>query len=101
MLKKERLTIDFTYGELKVFFCKEIAEGLVLNALQMLSMQQNALGGQKIFIFKLLGRSLQRARAPNLKEMFQMAGSKIWQSYGKRLVASSQFLGIAFQAMGK
>jgi hypothetical protein len=33
--------------------------------------------------------------------MFQMAGSKIWQSSGKRLVASSPFLGMAFQAMGE
>jgi hypothetical protein len=39
--------------------------------------------------------------APSLKEMFQMAGSLIWQSYGKRLVASSSFLGMAFQAMGE
>jgi hypothetical protein len=31
--------------------------------------------------------------------MFQMAGSKIWQSHGKRLVASSPFLGMALQAM--
>jgi hypothetical protein len=29
-----------------------------------------------------------------------VVGSKIWQSYGKRLVASSPFLGMAFQAMG-
>jgi hypothetical protein len=36
--KKERLTMDFTYGGLKVFFSKEIAEGLVLNMLQMLNM---------------------------------------------------------------
>jgi hypothetical protein len=30
-----------------------------------------------------------------------MSGSKIWQSYGKRLVASSLFHGMAFQAMGE
>jgi hypothetical protein len=30
-----------------------------------------------------------------------MAGSKVWQSYRKRLVASSLFLGLAFQAMGE
>ncbi len=30
-----------------------------------------------------------------------MAGSKIWQSYGKRLAESSPFLGMAFQAMGE
>ncbi len=93
LIVKKRLTMDFTYGGLKVFFSKEIAEGLVLNMLQRLNMQQNALEGQKTFIFKLLGRSLQYATAPSLKEMFQMAGSKIWQSYGKRLVASSPFLG--------
>jgi hypothetical protein len=52
-------------------------------------------------MFKLLDRSLQRAMAPSLKKMFQMAGSKIWQSYGKRLVASCPFLGMAFQAMGE
>jgi hypothetical protein len=39
--------------------------------------------------------------APSLKEMFQMAGSRIWQSYGKRLGASSPLLGMAFQAMGE
>jgi hypothetical protein len=39
--------------------------------------------------------------APSLKEMFQMAGSKIWQSYGNRLATSSPFLGMAFQAMGE
>jgi hypothetical protein len=39
--------------------------------------------------------------APSLKEMFQMAGSKIWQGYEKRLVTSSTFLGMAFQAMGE
>jgi hypothetical protein len=93
--------MDFTYCGLKVFFSKEIVEGLVLNTLQRLNMQQNALEGQKTFIFKLLDGSLQRAMAPSLKEMFQMAGSKIWQSYGKRLEASSPFLGMAVQAMGE
>jgi hypothetical protein len=48
-----------------------------------------------------MDQSLQSAMAPSLKEMFQMAGSKIWQSYVKRLVASSPFLGMAFQAMGE
>jgi hypothetical protein len=33
--------------------------------------------------------------APSLKEMFCMAGSKIWQSYGKRLVASFPFNNVA------
>jgi hypothetical protein len=67
-------------------FSKEIAEGLVINMLQRLNMQQNALEGQKTFFSKLMDKSLQLAMAPILKEMFQMAGSKIWQSYGKRLV---------------
>jgi hypothetical protein len=101
LIAKKRLTIDFTYGGLKVFFSKEIAEGLVLNTLQRLNMKQSAPEGQKTFISKLMDKSLQRAMAPSLKEMFQMAGSKIWQSYEKRLVASSPFLGMAFQAMGK
>ncbi len=39
--------MDFTYGGLKVFFPKEIAEGLVLNTLQRLNMQQDAPEGQK------------------------------------------------------
>jgi hypothetical protein len=39
--------MDFTYGGLKVFFSKEIAEGLVLNTLQRLNMQQNAPEGKK------------------------------------------------------
>jgi hypothetical protein len=39
--------MDFTYGSLKVFFSKEIAEGLVLNTLQRLNMQQNAQRGKK------------------------------------------------------
>jgi hypothetical protein len=56
-------------------------------------MQQNAPEGQKTFISKLMDKSLQGAMAPSLKEMFQMAGSKIWQSYEKRLVASSHSLG--------
>jgi hypothetical protein len=30
-----------------------------------------------------------------------MAGRKIWQSYGKRLLASSPFLRMTFQAMGE
>jgi hypothetical protein len=30
LIAKKRLTMDFTYGGLKVFFSKEIAEGLVL-----------------------------------------------------------------------
>ncbi len=69
--------------------------------LQRLNMQQNALEGQKKFIFKLMEKSLQHAMAPSLKEMFQMAGSRIWQSYKRRLVASSPFLGMAFQLIGK
>jgi hypothetical protein len=101
LVAKKRLTMDYTYGGLKVFFSKEIAEGLVLNTLQRLNMQQGAPEGQKTFLLKLLDKTLQRAMAPSLKEMFQMAGSKIWQSYGKRLVASSPFLGMAFQAMGE
>jgi hypothetical protein len=48
-----------------------------------------------------MDKSLQRAMAPSLKEMFQMAGSKIWQSNGRRFVASSPFLAMAFQAMGE
>ncbi len=39
--------MDFTFGGIKVFFSKEIAEGLVLNTLNMLNMQQNSLEGQK------------------------------------------------------
>jgi hypothetical protein len=31
LIAKKRLTMDFTFGGLKVFFSKEIAEGLVLN----------------------------------------------------------------------
>ncbi len=54
-----------------------------------------------LFVLKLLDRTLQRAMAPSLKVMFQMAGSQIWQSYGKRLVASSPFLEMAFQAIGE
>ncbi len=73
----------------------------MLNTLQRLNMQQYAPEGQKTFLLKLLNRTLQGAMAPSLKEMFQMAGSKIWQSYGRRLVASSPFLGMAFQAMGE
>jgi hypothetical protein len=42
LVAKKWLTIDFTYGGLKVFFSKEIAEGLVLNTLQRLNMQQDA-----------------------------------------------------------
>ncbi len=98
LVAKKRLTMDFTYGRLKVFFSKEIAEGLVLNTLQRLEMQQDAPEGQKTFLLKLLDRSLQGAMAPSLKEMFQMAGSKIWQSYGNKLTTSSPFLGMAFQA---
>ena len=101
LVAKKRLTMDFTYGGFKVFFSKEIAEGLVLNTLQRLNIQQNAPEGQKTFLAKLMDKSLQGALAPSLKEMFQMAGSKIWQSYGKRLAESSPFLGMAFQAMGE
>jgi hypothetical protein len=39
--------------------------------------------------------------ASRQKEKFQLAGSETWQSYGTRLVASSPFLGMAFQAMGE
>jgi hypothetical protein len=42
LVAKKRLTMDFTYSGLKVFFSKEIAEGLVLNTLQRLNMQQDA-----------------------------------------------------------
>ncbi len=47
LIAKKRLTMDFTYGELKVFLSKEIAELLVLNTLQRLNVQQNAPEGQK------------------------------------------------------
>ncbi len=65
--------MDYTYSGLKVFFSKEIAEGLVLNTLQRLNMQQDAPEGQKTFLPKLVDRTSQRAMAPSLKEMFQMA----------------------------
>jgi hypothetical protein len=71
------------------------------NTLQRLNMQQDALERHKTFLLKLLERTLQRVMAPSLKEMFQMAGRKIWQSYGKRLVASSPFLGMTFKQRGK
>jgi hypothetical protein len=92
--------MDYTYGGLRVFFSKEKAEGLVLNTLQRLNMQQDAPDGLKTFLLKILERTLQRAMAPSLKEMFQMAGSQICQSYG-RLVASSPFLEMTFQSMGE
>jgi hypothetical protein len=57
LIAKKRLTMDFTYGGLKVFFSKEIAEGLVLNTVQRLNMQQNPPEGLKTFILKLLDRS--------------------------------------------
>jgi hypothetical protein len=57
--------------------------------------------GKKTFLLKLLDRLLQGAMAPSPKEMSQMAGSKLWQSYGKRLMTSSLFLGMAFQALGE
>ncbi len=71
----------------------------MLNSLQRLNNATGCSGGAKTFLIKLLDRTLQHAMAPSLKEMFQMAGSKIWQSFRKRLVASSPFLGMAFQAM--
>jgi hypothetical protein len=64
----------------------------VLNTLERLNMQQNAPEGQKTFILKLFDKSLQHALAPSLKEMFQMAGSKIWQSYGKGLGEPTEVL---------
>ncbi len=73
----------------------------MLNTLQRLNMQQDAPEEQKTFLLKLLDKTLQLAMAPSLKEMFQMAGSKIWQRSGKRLVASSPSLGMTFQAMGE
>jgi hypothetical protein len=66
LIAKKRLNMDFTYGGLKVFFSKEIADGLVLNTLQRLNMQQNAPEGQKTFKSKLMDKSLQRAMAPSL-----------------------------------
>jgi hypothetical protein len=66
LVTKKRLTMDYTYGGLKVFFSKEIAEGLVLNTLQRLNMQQGAPEGQKTVLLKLLDKTLQRAMAPSL-----------------------------------
>jgi hypothetical protein len=49
LVAKKRLTMDYTYGGLKGFFSKEIAEGLVINTLQRLNMQQDSPEGQKTF----------------------------------------------------
>jgi hypothetical protein len=49
--------------DLKYLFSKEIAEGLLLNTLQRLNMQQDAPKGQKTFLLKLLYRTLQCAIA--------------------------------------
>ncbi len=51
LVAKKRFTVDFTYGRIKVFFSREIALGLVLNTLQRLNMQQNALEGQTNYYY--------------------------------------------------
>ncbi len=64
-------------------------------------MLQDVPEDKKTFLLKFLDRLLQGAMAPSPKEMSQMAGSKLWQRYGKRLMTSSLFLGMAFQAFGE
>ncbi len=66
--------------------------------------KQNARRGKKHLYLNYLIRHCSILWLPVWKKcccFFQMDGSKIWQSYGKRLVASSHFLGMVFQAMGE
>ncbi len=54
MIAKKRLEMDFTYGSLKMNFTKEISQGLMLNTLQRLFLQESSHERQQIFMYKLV-----------------------------------------------
>ncbi len=69
-----------------------MADGLVMNTLQRLNLQQEVQEGRKVSAG--CHSSLPEGNV-------EMAGSKIWQCYEQRLAEFSPFLGVTFQTMGE
>ncbi len=59
-------------------FSKETANGSLLNIIQKMKFQSDRPRNEQNFLFKLFEENLRERDSPDINELFQIAGAKIW-----------------------
>ncbi len=86
-------------GGMKMDFSKETANGLMLNILQKMKLQSDRPRNEQNFLYQLFEEKLREINSPNIKELFWIAGPKIWIRNGNKLKIRSPYFSQLCMAM--
>ena len=99
LVAKNRLGASYEMGGMKMDFSKETANGLMLNILQKMKLQSDRPRNEQNFLYQLFEEKLREINSPNIKELFRIAGPKIWIRNGNKLKIRSPYFSQLCMAM--
>jgi hypothetical protein len=91
LVAKKRINASYKMGGLQMDFTRDTAMGLLTNFIQKI-FNLRGIEGEKPFVYELFAEYIRGLDTPNLEELINMGGPRIWRKISKKWTTNRRYL---------